>query len=69
MYLGDYVQESVHGKVHVTSTYGHNYAKDAITLFSKNTIITEHVKILPSVLLWVVELAVLPIKLSYKVYL
>ena len=51
MYLDDYVQESVHGKVHVTSTYGHNYAKDAITLFSKNTIITEHVKRIPSILL------------------
>ena len=50
MYLGDYMQESVHGKVHVTSTYGHNYAKDAITLVSKNTIITEHVKRIPSVL-------------------
>ncbi len=31
MYLGDYVQESVHGKDPVTSTYGDNCAKDAIT--------------------------------------
>ncbi len=33
------VQESVHGKDPITSTYGHNCAKDAITEFSKNTII------------------------------
>jgi hypothetical protein len=33
MYLGDYVQESVHGNDPVTSTYDHNCAK-------KNAIIT-----------------------------
>ena len=31
MHVGHYVQESVHGKDPVTSTYGHNYAKDDIT--------------------------------------
>ena len=31
MYLGDYVQESVHGKDPLTSTYGHNCAKYAVT--------------------------------------
>jgi hypothetical protein len=31
MFLGDYVQESVHGKDPVTSTCGHDCAKDAKT--------------------------------------
>ena len=31
MYLGDYVQDSEHRKDPVTSTNGHNCAKDAIT--------------------------------------
>jgi hypothetical protein len=31
MYLGDYVQESVHGKDPVTSTFGDICAEDVIT--------------------------------------
>jgi hypothetical protein len=31
MYLGDYVQESVHGRDPVTPTCGHNCAKEAPT--------------------------------------
>ena len=31
MYLGDYVRDSGHRKDPVTSTNGHNYAKDAVT--------------------------------------
>jgi hypothetical protein len=39
-----------------------------LSLVNKNTIITIHDKRIPSVLPWVGELAILHIKLSYKVY-
>ncbi len=32
MHLGDYVQENVHGKDPVTSTFGHNCAKIVLNL-------------------------------------
>ena len=43
MYLDHYKQ----GKDFTASTYGHICAKDAITQFCINTIITKHVKIIP----------------------
>jgi hypothetical protein len=49
MYLGDHVEDSVHVKHPENSKYDHTCAKHTITLFSKNTIITEHAKIILSV--------------------
>ena len=68
MYLGHYAQASVHDKYAATSKYGYIYAKQAITKSSKNTIITKYVKLIPSVIPRVGELAILHIKLSHKVY-
>jgi hypothetical protein len=60
MYLGDYAQESWMGKnlqpPHVVTIVQSKIRYN----FSKN--------IIPSVLPWVVELAIVYIKLSYKVY-
>jgi hypothetical protein len=51
MYLGHYEHESVNGEYPATSNYDHTHAKHAIASFSKSTIVTEHVKRIPSVLL------------------
>ncbi len=37
MCIGDYVQQSVHGKDPVTSTYGHNCEKDVNIEFNNRT--------------------------------
>ena len=44
MYLAYYMQGSVHGKDPTTSPYGHTCAKEVISVFSKNTIITKNFK-------------------------